>query len=168
MIYNPRSKKAIFTKYALKSTESVSAYLATKTRSAKEGVEDPQVEDRAKASLQSFVLSQVFSTISDAKLFFSDDPAVAYNELVELIQSPDIQQKVIEELTKQRNQEAELRTLYASEEAWAEHKALERCEEASKAVKSAAIELEIAKQWRDRERKNAQEAFPDMQFDDEE
>ena len=166
-MYNPRSKKAILAKYSLKSTESAEGYLQTKTHSAKESIGDPQVENRAKASLRAYVLSQVFATINDAKLFFNADPARAYDELLALIQSPEIRQPVEDELTKQKEREAELRAFYSSTESWEEHKAYQRCYEALKAVKEAEAELETARRWSEAEQKKAKAAFPTMQFDEE-
>ena len=168
MMYNPRSTRALSNKYAIKSAESVDSFLESKTRSAKESIQDEVVEFRAQASLRSYVLSQVFSILSDAKLFFSKNPEQAYEELLQLMQSPEIRDKVIEELQKLQEQEEQLRNYYPTDAAWAERKAYERCVSANRSVKAAEAELDLARKWKDGEYKKARQAFPNIPLDEEE
>ncbi len=102
------------------ASESLSDYSGyVKNNSATEALDNTSTNERVKEDMLYYVGREVFHTIDDAKIFFSNDPAVAYDELISLLQTPEMRGQVVGYLTKSFNSGAPLEGF--SEEANALH-----------------------------------------------
>lgn len=102
-MYNPRNKNTISIKARALASESLSSYIQTRTtRSATESIDDPEVESTVSAEVKEYLSSIAYSAINDAKVFFSEDSAAAYDEMMTILASEEVKQSVIERLEQEK------------------------------------------------------------------
>lgn len=83
------------------ASESISDYAGfVKSGSATESLDDAAVDIRVQEDMKYYVSEEVASVIQDAKIFFNDDPALAYQELKQLLDDPEVETKIVSILTK--------------------------------------------------------------------
>lgn len=99
MIYDPRRPYITHIKCNAMANESINSYVQNRTTmSATESLEDPTVEDKIMKDAHSYIVATAFSTIQDARVFFSADPEAAYDELLGLLNDEEIRNEVIAHL----------------------------------------------------------------------
>lgn len=96
-MYNPRSKQMINIRALAAESNNIEELVQGGVAiSATESLDDPKVSKRASSMLKQYIVAQTLMTIGDAPAFFSQDVEQAYDELVGLLNDPEIRARVIE------------------------------------------------------------------------
>lgn len=99
-LLNPRGTSTIMTKYRASTANSLEEYMGVSDASANESFDDVSNDyfdemKLAEADLKRYVASQITMLIGDAPVFFSKDIEQAYDELISLLNDPDMRKRII-------------------------------------------------------------------------